>query len=116
DAVDVEEPVHRAPAAVAAGPPVDRLDEPAAVARAHLRVALEQAHDGVRPAALGGVGLHERVRPEVLADDEVDVRRRPARAEPAAAERDRGHGGGGEGEGALSAHAGATSTGKAGTS
>jgi hypothetical protein len=85
DAVDVEEPVDRPAVALPAADAVDRLHEVPAEARAHLgRVALQQAHHGVRPAGLGLVGLDDRLGPEVLGHQELRLARLGARAQAAA--------------------------------
>src|SRR5439155_2110154 len=73
DAVDVEEPVDRAPVRAPAGVAVDGLDEVAAVARAYARVAPQQAHDGLVAGALGRGRLQDGACAEVLGDGQRDA-------------------------------------------
>jgi hypothetical protein len=94
DAVDVVEPVERAPVAPAARQAVDRLHEAAAVSGADLRVALQQAHHGVRALDLGPVERDHGPGAEIARDRQPRVRRAAARAHAAARERgDEGDGG-----------------------
>ncbi len=90
DAVDVEEPVDRPPAAPPAGEPVDRCDEPAAVACRHLRVALHEADDRVGAADLGRVVAQDDGAAEVAGHEQARIRRRRAGTGAAGGETDGG--------------------------